>query len=128
MTMATSQSTTNEPGSRRTPSSSERSPLPPLDEDVGLAEPRSEGFARDGGYLFGPAYEAIETERARLMAVDSVLACLEIAMDLEAVTTEPPPYFPDVVQIARKLINRSIRGLDCREIGPLIDRDTTRRN
>jgi hypothetical protein len=126
--MATSQSTTNDPSSRRTSSSSARPPLPPFDEDVEPADPRGGGAAGDGGYLLGPAYEAIETERGRLMAADSVLACLEIAMDREAVTTDPPPYFPDVVQIARKLINQSIRRLDCREIGPLIDREQAHRS
>lgn len=126
--MAIPQSTTNEPGSRRIPSSSEHPGPPTFEEGVESADPHEGDDVRNSGYPFGPAYDAIETERSRLMAADSVLTCLEIAMDREAVTVDPAPYFPDVVQIARKLINESIRSLDSREIGPLINRDKSRRS
>lgn len=121
--MATSQSMTNEPGSSRPPLSGDPLPPPPADEDVEADDFRGgEDAGDDGGYLYGPAFDAIEAERARLMAADSVLACLQIALDPEAVTVRPTPYFPDVVRIARKLIGKSINRLDAHEIGPLIDR------
>jgi hypothetical protein len=55
--------------------------------------------------------EAIEIERDNLAKADSVLGCLVIAMEYgtEAVHA---PYFPDVAQIARNLIQQSLRGLD----------------
>lgn len=120
--MATPQSMTNEPGSSRPPSSADPPPLPPSDEDVEADEPRGGEDAGGNGYLYGPAFDAIEAERDRLLAADSVLACLQIALDPEAVTVRPGPYFPDVVRITRKLIGKSIHRLDAQEIGPLIDR------
>ncbi|MGH8227257.1 MAG: hypothetical protein ACREU3_05015 [Steroidobacteraceae bacterium] len=121
--MATSQSMTNEPRPSRPPPSTDPTPPPPSDEDVETDDLRGEESAGDGSsYLYGPAFDAIEVERDRLMAADSVLACLQVALDPEAVTVRPAPYFPEVVRIARKLIGKSIRRLDAHEIGPLIDR------
>jgi hypothetical protein len=61
-------------------------------------------------------HEAIEAERSNLGKAESVLGCLSIA--LEYGDTESPlgPYYPDVAQVARDLVRRSINGLDSLEL------------
>jgi hypothetical protein len=56
-------------------------------------------------------HEAIETERDNLSKVESILACMVIAMEYDA---EPltGPYFPTVAQTAREILARSINSLD----------------
>jgi len=56
-------------------------------------------------------YDAIETERANLSTAESVLGCLAIAMEYEA-DSDNGPYYPDVAQLARELVRKSINGLD----------------
>jgi hypothetical protein len=56
-------------------------------------------------------YDAIETERANLSTAESVLGCLAIAMEYETDSIKGPHY-PDVAQLARELVRRSINGLD----------------
>ena len=91
--MANTNST--EPGA----TTAEDSASPPLSEP----DPAASGSARE---------PAIEAERARLMAVDSVLACVQIALDPDAADSVPEPYLPDVLALARKLLNESIDRLD----------------
>jgi hypothetical protein len=55
--------------------------------------------------------EAIETERDNLAKADSVLGCLVIAMEYGTDAIHAP-YYPDVAQIARNLVQQSLRGLD----------------
>jgi hypothetical protein len=55
--------------------------------------------------------EAIETERDNLSRADSLLGCLEIAMEYGE-TTHKGPYYPDVAQIARAMVRKSIGALD----------------
>ena len=54
---------------------------------------------------------AIETERDNLSRADSLLECLEIAMEYGEMTHKGP-YYPDVAQIAREIVRKSIRALD----------------
>ena len=56
-------------------------------------------------------HEAIETERDNLSTAESVLGCLAIAMEYEADSVNGP-YYPDVAQLARELVRKSINGLD----------------
>ena len=56
-------------------------------------------------------HEAIENERSNLSTAESVLGCLAIAMENETDTVNKP-YYPDVAQLARELVRRSINGLD----------------
>jgi hypothetical protein len=56
-------------------------------------------------------YDAIETERANLSTAESVLGCLAIAMEYETDSIKGPHY-PDVAQLARELLRKSINGLD----------------
>jgi hypothetical protein len=44
-----------------------------------------------------PLEAAIEEERSRLMLADSVLGCLQIALDPVAIRVTPFPYFPVVI-------------------------------
>jgi hypothetical protein len=53
--------------------------------------------------------EALEEERTRLMLVNSMLGCVQIALDPEAISVVPPVYFPEVLELARQLINTSVR-------------------
>jgi hypothetical protein len=63
---------------------------------------------------------AIEEERTRLMLADSVLGCLQIALDPEAIRVTPQPYFPEVLELARQFINKSVRHLEYEEIRRLL--------
>jgi hypothetical protein len=56
-------------------------------------------------------HEAIENERSNLSRAESVLGCLAIAMENQADMVNGP-YYPDVAQLARELVRRSINGLD----------------
>jgi hypothetical protein len=58
--------------------------------------------------LVSPLEAAIEEERTRLMLADSVLGCLQIALDPEAIRVTPEPYFPEVLVLARQFINESV--------------------
>ncbi len=56
-------------------------------------------------------HEAIEVERDNLAKVESLLACMAASMECHA-NAQNVPYFPDVVQVTRELVARSIDGLD----------------
>jgi hypothetical protein len=56
-------------------------------------------------------HEAIETERDNLSMAESVLGCLAISMEYEA-DSVTGPYYPDVAQLARDLVRKSINALD----------------
>lgn len=54
---------------------------------------------------------AIETERDNLSRAESLLGCLAIAMEYGEMTYKGP-YYPDVAQIAREMVRKSISALD----------------
>ena len=56
-------------------------------------------------------HEAIETERGNLCKAESVLGCLVISMEYDTDSVNKP-YYPDVAQLARDMVRRSINGLD----------------
>jgi len=56
-------------------------------------------------------HEAIETERDNLSKAESVLGCLAISMEYDSECADRP-YYPDVAQLARELVKKSINGLD----------------
>lgn len=64
--------------------------------------------------------EALEEERSQLMIANSILGCLQAALDPEAVSIVPPIFFPEVLERARRLINTSIQRLECEEIRRLL--------
>ena len=66
--------------------------------------------------------ETLEKERARLMVANSMLGCVQIALDPEAISVVPPVYFPEVLEEARQLINTSVRRLGYEEIRRLLHR------
>lgn len=55
--------------------------------------------------------KAIETERDNLSRAESLLGCLTIAMEYGDMTHQGP-YYPDVAQIAREMVRKSIGALD----------------
>jgi hypothetical protein len=63
---------------------------------------------------------ALEEERARLMLANSMLGCVQIALDPEAISVSPAVYFPEVLELARQLINTSVRRLEYEEIRRLL--------
>jgi hypothetical protein len=71
---------------------------------------------------------ALEEERTRLMLANSMLGCVQIAFDPEAISVAPPVYFPEVLELARKLINTSVRRLEYEEIRRLLHRSTSSPN
>ena len=54
------------------------------------------------------------------MLADSVLGCLQIALDPEAIRVTPVPYFPEILELAREFINKSVRRLEYEEIRRLL--------
>jgi hypothetical protein len=70
--------------------------------------------------LVSPLEAALEEERSRLMLADSVLGCLQIALDPEAISVTPVPHFPEVLALARKFINKSVQRLEYEEIRRLL--------
>jgi hypothetical protein len=66
--------------------------------------------------------EALEEERTRLMLANSMLGCVQIALDPEAINVTPAVYFPEVLELARQLINTSVRRLEYEEIRRLLHR------
>ena len=62
--------------------------------------------------LFSALEDTLEEERARLMRANSMLGCVQIALDPEAVRVWPAVYFPEVLEMARQLINTSVRQLE----------------
>ena len=60
------------------------------------------------------------------MLANSMLGCLQIALDPEAITVTPPVYFPEVLERARQFINKSVRRLEYDEIRRLMHSPTHR--
>lgn len=56
-------------------------------------------------------HEAIELERGNLAKAESLLGCMVTSMQYES-DSVTAPYYPDVAEIARDLVRRSINGLD----------------
>jgi hypothetical protein len=81
---------------------------------------KERGQERD---FLGVIEEALDEERARLMLVNSMLGCVQIALDPEAVSVVPAVCFPEVLEMARTLINKSVRGLEYDEIRRLLHRE-----
>jgi hypothetical protein len=75
--------------------------------------------------LIDPLEKALEDERMRLMLANSVLGCLQIALDPEAVTITPAIYFPEVLELARQFINKSVTQLEYEEIRRLMHRSVS---
>jgi hypothetical protein len=74
----------------------------------------------EGAWLISPLEKALEEERERLMLANSMLGCIQIALDPEAITVTPVVYYPEVLDLARQLINRSVRRLEYEEIRRLL--------
>ena len=66
--------------------------------------------------------EAIEVERDNLSKAESILGCLAIAMEYGTGGDVDGPYYPDVAQIARELVRKSINGLDSLRLQELLSR------
>jgi hypothetical protein len=81
-------------------------------ERVSTAEFRRE----EGERMMRVLEEALEKERTRLMAANSMLGCIQTALDPEAIEVSPPVYFPEVLELAREMINRSVIQLEYEQI------------
>jgi hypothetical protein len=57
------------------------------------------------------AIKAIETERDNLSQAESILGCLKIALEYEP-SSSRSPYYPDVAEIARTMLRKSVGALD----------------
>jgi hypothetical protein len=82
------------------------------------ADVKSDG--REARDLVSVLEEALEEERTRLMLANSMLGCVQIALDPEAINVAPAVYFPEVLELARQLINTSVRRLEYEEIRRLL--------
>ena len=78
--------------------------------------------AKDERDLVSMIEGALEEERTRLMLANSMLGCVQIALDPEAIRIAPAVYFPEVLDLARQLINTSVRRLEYDEIRRLLHR------
>src|SRR5437868_6640831 len=56
--------------------------------------------------------DLVEAERERLMRAHSVLDCILRAMDADDVMPTEGPHYPSLIEIARDLVDESIRRLD----------------
>ena len=86
------------------------------------ADVKSDG--REARDLISVIEEALEEERTRLMLVNSMLGCVQIALDPEAISVAPAVYFPEVLELSRQLINTSVRRLEYEEIRRLLHSST----
>jgi hypothetical protein len=57
-----------------------------------------------------------------LMLANSMLGCVQIALDPEAISVTPVVYFPEVLEMARQLINTSVRRLEYEEMRRMLYR------
>ena len=78
--------------------------------------------ARESRDLLSVIDEALEEERTRLMLANSTLGCVQVALDPEAINVAPAVYFPEVLELARQLINTSVQRLEYEEIRRLLHR------
>jgi hypothetical protein len=80
-----------------------------------------------GGGVPNSLYEAIEHERGTLSKAESILRCLAISLEYGLPST-PGPYYPDVAEIAYKLVAQALNGLDSLYLSNCVmrDRDMTK--
>jgi hypothetical protein len=71
--------------------------------------------------LLKPLGEIIENERERLSQAHSILRCLHTAMEDADEDAEDAPYFPDLIDMACKLVWRASHGLNSDHRRPIID-------
>ena len=71
-------------------------------------------------------YEAIENERGTLAKAASVLRCLAISLESD-MPCENGPYYPDVAEIAYKLVAQALDGLDSLNLRNCVMRDKSMR-
>jgi hypothetical protein len=88
------------------------------------ARPDVKSDAREARDLLSMIEEALEEERTLLMLANSMLGCVQISLDPEAISISPAVYFPEVLELARQLINTSVRRLEYEEIRRLLHSST----
>jgi hypothetical protein len=97
------------PAQRRKPPSA---PTPPAQGPITTRKPGSEVAIRGARIrVRGLLQDMIRVEMFNLEKAASVLRCLVLSMDTRPVDREPP-NFPDVVEVAGDLIERSLADLD----------------
>ena len=84
------------------------------------ARPDVKSDAKESRDLLSVIEEALEEERTRLMLANSMLGCVQIALDPEAISVAPAVYFPEVLELARQLINTSVQRLEYEELRRLL--------
>ena len=86
-------------------------PLKTLDKRLEKSRDKDQAAVRPDGAVAQSLGQIIDEQRDNLAKADSVLGCLVIAMEYGA-ESSCAPYYPDVAQIARDLVQQSLRGLD----------------
>jgi len=86
------------------------------------APPDAKPDVKEESDLLSIIEEALEEERTNLLLANSMLGCVQIALDPEAINVTPPVYFPELLELARQLINTSVRHLEYEEIRRLLHR------
>jgi hypothetical protein len=89
-----------------------------------MRQAKNQRRARRRGILYGVRVPqalsaAIEDERDNLARAESLLACLIVSLAHDEGDGDRP-YYPDVAQLARELVRRSINRLDSLEIQKLL--------
>jgi hypothetical protein len=67
-------------------------------------------------------HEAIENERGTLAQAASILRCLAISLESD-MPSPSGPYYPDVAEIAYKLVAQALDGLDSLNLRNCVMRD-----
>ena len=88
------------------------------------ARPDAKSDGKETRDLVSVMEEALEEERTRLMLANSMLGCVQIALDPEAINVAPAVYFPEVLELARQLINTSVQRLEYEQIRRLLHSST----
>ena len=84
-----------------------------------MAKPNDTSKARSSRNSDAIVIEAIDEERNRLMQVESLLDCILAAIDGDEVDPHGP-YMPNVIQLSRDMIRKTIDQLDSLKLRPLL--------
>jgi hypothetical protein len=94
---------------RKTPSA----PTPPAHQDPMTRKPGSEVSGRGVRIrVRGRLRDMIQAELGNLGRLESVLRCLAHSMEYQSSDAPESPYYPDIAEVARDLLKRSLADLD----------------
>jgi hypothetical protein len=76
-----------------------------------------------GVYVPESLHEAIENERGTLSKAESILRCMAISLEYDDMPSGDGPHYPDVAEIACRLVRQALNGLDSLTLRNCVMRD-----